>query len=307
MVFTLRAALGLLVTFGSLLSPNMTAAQKEPEELADTDPAQRESAREAYAAGLTALEHGQLDLAIENFQLAQRLMPHAHTAVAIATVQERQGRTEEAIGTLEAFFDDPAARSPEVAAQIARLRAKRPATLMLTAPSTGWRVRVDGDELAGRTPTKIDVDPGQHNFELISPGGEHVRETTTVKAGGHYHLQVSNEAVDAEPNDDTNVAAWLFGGGAIAALGTGIGFGIAAMSAKSEYETSPTQSTFEDANDYALISDIAFAGAGAFAIATLVAIVADDDDERPQGSQPKLRIEPQAGSAHLGINARGTF
>ncbi len=267
----------------------------------------RERAREAYAAGLSAVEHDQLDLAIDNFKLAQAILPHETTAIAIATVQERQGRYEAALETLESFFADPETRSPEVRAQIERLRSKLPATLQLTSEKPGWTIRIDGETEAGQTPTQVKVTPGPHRVELISPQGERVTEQRTMHAGVTYEVHGAHRQ-RASDEGGTNVAAWLFAGASLAALGTGIGFGVAALDAQSDYQASPTQERYDDTKRYSLVSDIAFAGAAVFAVGTVASLLLDaSDDEHPARNETVLRIEPVAGAHTVGVQARGAF
>lgn len=148
----------------------------------------------------------------------------------------------------------------------------------------GAEIRIDGQLVGFAEPegTVLALPEGAHIVELRLNGFEPVTREVTAAPGQTAELVEALVSLpDESPNDERNLALPLtLGGAAIAAVGTGIAFGLLSQTREQEHSTYDIDQTGADpreldaigdeAEDYALGATISFAATGVLASAALV-------------------------------------
>jgi hypothetical protein len=96
----------------------------------------------------------------------------------------------------------------------------------------------------------------------------------------------------------SRLAAFLFGGVAIVGVGVGTVFGVLALNDQSSYNATPTGSSLANANQDAVIADVAF-GAAVIAGVTSVVLYLRPDDAPPAPVKPAAGVAPAAPPGHV--------
>lgn len=198
------------------------------------------------------------------------------------------------------------------------------------------------DGLDGRA---IQVDPGKHRFRFLLPWGAVLSSDVLIREGEKNRLiqvRLGEEATQAEPKTSTAeatpapvpapaatqqpearskppLAAWIFGGTAVAALGVGTTFAIVGSSKKSDINAcspncgSDMRSTYDALKRDYLIADIGFAVGivtAGFATWQFLAPRKPASDNRTSSSlrrEPAVRPLAFALPGAAGLGVLGTF
>jgi hypothetical protein len=139
--------------------------------LADAD---ADLARAAMRRGQTAVDAGDPSRALDEYELAKRLVPAANAPWFFAgQALEQLWRWREAVASFEGYLakDPSVSDAGEVRARIQRIRAEHfPARAIVVVDAPGAEVSVDHGPAA---PTgALELTPGRHNIEARAPGFE---------------------------------------------------------------------------------------------------------------------------------------
>lgn len=161
----------LVAAIASLL---FTAAPARADDRAD-----RETARQEFAAGQAADKAHDWQGAIVHYLRANELVPHAFTLFNIAADHEHLGSLREAAIWYQRYLDaaPTATNRDAVLALLAELKA-RPAPLTVRTTPPGAQVTIDGAR-AGKTPLATTIRGGAHRI-AIDLDGEHAERTVDV-------------------------------------------------------------------------------------------------------------------------------
>ena len=186
-------------------------------DLAETAPAPPE-AREAYQAGLEAMENGRWADALEAFQRSYEIFPAATALFNQGVVLRSLGRLRDARDTFARLLDDHPDMSEEarnaanemgaeVAERIAAIEIEN-----LPRASSSLRLRFDGDPLEdeGSRPLLLEVDPGEHSLAVLAEGYEPFEWRDTLADGETGRVRVDLER--------TGIPFWVWlaaGGGLV--------------------------------------------------------------------------------------------
>ncbi len=209
------------------------------------------SAREAFAAGETAFQQNDYELALRLFRRAFELAPNDAVRFNIAVCLERLARFREAAGEYDA-----AARSPSLDDSV-RSRARdlgartreRLGTLRVDGRPPGADVLVDGERLCA-LPCRVGVDPRDHEV-VVRSGGAQARARVVIERGAEVGIRLSavGNRVPSDAPPPSRWPSWLtWGGGSVTAVGAvGAGtFGAITLSLADQYRAAPTARTRDE-------------------------------------------------------------
>lgn len=276
--FVRRLLFALAVSLPSLfIATGPVAAQDAPP--SETSPENPEAAREARERFRQGLEHFNAHRyreAIQQFQLAASQVPSADLWFNIARAHEELQELDAAMEYYQRYLRDrvdppdreaveakiAALRERADAARQAAQRAPTTGTLSIRSSVEGAAIRVDDREV-GRAPLDVPLTlaPGEHALAVDADGYLPFRARVSVDAGLATNAYADLvEGTRYRSVEGERIFTWVAGGLAVAALGTSIGFAVAAESKKSELGTPPAGADLEafyaPARDLALISDV---------------------------------------------------
>ncbi|MEM9860886.1 MAG: PEGA domain-containing protein [Myxococcota bacterium] len=287
-----------------LLLASPTLAQEVPDESGSAatsegtapEPENASAVREArqhYEAANAHFEARNFRSAIEEFQLAARLVPSADLWFNIARSHEEVGELDEAVAHFRLYLRDRVDPPDRVAveqrierlesqieaAAAARQQAPTTGTLRIAA-GEGATLRLDGEAI-GTSPlaSSLELEPGRHELEVERDGYIPFRSVVSIEAG------LSTAAyVDLQPATQYRAVrgrrlwTWIVGGLAVAGAGAAIGLGAVARSRRSE--------DLGEARDFARYSDIALGSALALGVGAVILYFIEGravDTERYEG------------------------
>ncbi|MEM7606819.1 MAG: PEGA domain-containing protein [Myxococcota bacterium] len=222
----------------------------------------REAARAAFGAGVSAYGEGRYDAALASFQEAYRIAPHPSVRVNMANCYEQLGRPVEALNHFERFLIESenasADQRAEVRSAIARLQAQVGEVFLRVTPE-GASVTID-DDTTLRAPILdgIKLVAGEHRLRVESEGYAPYEQTFTLEGGGRQEVAVQLEgavSTEVEAPDEVDdgegfslpTPVWI-SAGASAALGIGaIISGVLALRSNSDFDDAVA-----DSNDLSL-------------------------------------------------------
>jgi hypothetical protein len=201
---------------------------------AECDKAPEDCAKEAFEAGISAYQEGRYDVALVEFREAQTLRPHPVVLFNVALAEARSGLILEALAHLEAVYDDPS--TPEQL--LGKVRTERAATArqvaVVSVLDEEAELVVDGARAEGDPPS-IQVNPGDHDVQLLVDGHEVERRTLSLSSGETVKLTVAKPAPPApepvpvtEPPPPVEEAprgvarGWVYGGAGLTVVLTGL-------------------------------------------------------------------------------------
>lgn len=305
----------------------------------------RQEARKAYGAGEKAYGSADYTTAYDDFKKANDLIPSPNAEYWMAMSLDKAGKVEEAIDAYQTFLANPNASkvgADKVSGAQSRLGAlkKTPASVNVTTTPPGASVSVDGQAQMGETPMVVKVPPGSHELSISAPGYETESRKVTVKATEKQNLNVElmksaapaptpaptppaapTEAPAAPPpapppapEHKSMVPAYVTLGIAGAGAIVGTIFGIKALSAKSTFDKTPTNSNADTVERNALISDMSFGVAITLGVTGIVLLTSSGSSTTPAESGmiklPKkatLDVAPYMSEHGGGAAARLTF
>ncbi len=338
--FTAAVVAGMFASTAALplamAKPPAAAAAKKP------DKKTRDAARTAYGEGKAAFEKGDFDAAAAGFKKADELIPSPQAVYWIAKSLDKGGHADEAAAAYQKFLDDPDIakasddKVSEAKARIAELKNK-PAEVNVSTTPPGATVTVDGQAQMGETPMVVKMPPGTHTLEIAAPGYDAQKLDVTVTSGEKIErkltLNLSESAPvpaavapppadtapapepAAPPEKKSKTPAYVTLG--IAGVGAIVGtiFGVKALSAKKDFNSTPTNDNADTVERNALISDMAFGVAITLGVTGVVLLTSSGSSDSGKDAAkldrlPKkatLQVTPYAGPHGGGAAARLTF
>jgi hypothetical protein len=293
------------------------AAQKKPKEKPD-------EAAAAFSRGKQLFEEHQYVNAVEAFEEAYRLKPHYLVQCSIARCYENLNDFVRATEHYRRCLDEGGGTTPmakrvndslqAVEAQIDKVE--------VTCKESGGEVFVDGRSY-GRTPRSVPVNPGAHVVEVRREGARPAR--TTLKIQGGERRSVSFELADLRyaPSAKKEVAPpppvkviddqpgppsrrrvrpvwfWAAAGATVALAVTGTALGIKTLSARSSYESDPTETGLDTFLNYRLVTNVVWGVTAAAAAGSTVLFFYTDFKGRSRDSGDRATL--------LGVGVRGSF
>ncbi len=165
-----------------------------------------------YQRGIKLFEEGRFALAAQEFRVALELLPgSARLVYNLARSLESAGQLERAIETYQLYLrlapkaGDRADVEGFVRALGKELERQRGAVLVSTEPE-GAEVFVDEDGSAGRAPLSLRLAPGRHVLRLEAEGHRSEVREVQVEAGGSSAVSVTLAPVPA-PDPEPEVVA----------------------------------------------------------------------------------------------------
>ncbi len=314
-------------------APDKTAEAPKP-----PDKQTQNLARQAYDGGTKAYEAGDFATAHEKFKAANDLIPSPHAEYWIAKSLDQQNLAEQAVEAYQVFLNNPAAskagedKLADAQTRLKALKATLPAEVAIVATPDGANVSIDG-ETAGVTPLTVKLPAGTHKITVSKEGYE--PRSLDIEAVGGEKLEQRVELVQAKPEpvpaapappppapppppppppkpERSMVPAYVTLGIAGAGAVVGTIFGIAALSAKSDFDDAPSVDHADSVERNALIADMAFGVAITLGITGVVLLTTGDDDGAQESTarrEPKRRIDvaPYVGPTGGGAAARVLF
>jgi hypothetical protein len=162
--------------------------------------------------------------------------------------------------------------------------------LNVSSSPAGATVRVDDKELGSTPLSEIALDPGEHQVELelgghqthikkiqVSPGATAIVEATLQPLQPTEPAVAVHQASMPETKGHRRLWTWIAAGGALAAAGTGLAFGLWARTSWDDYRDAATKGDDGRYNDLkdaiptrAMVANVSFAAAGALAVTAAV-------------------------------------
>ncbi len=166
--------------------------------LADGDEKQ---ARELFKTGVTLLNKGSFDEALEKFERAYELWRNPKILLNIATTLRELGRLTEAASAYEAYLQAPEAdtsRVADVRKALAEIDAKI-ASVTVDVKTEGASVSIDGTQVERKQADAtwfVRVMPGDHVVTISKDGFETHTEKLTATAGEKLTLRIVLEPIE---------------------------------------------------------------------------------------------------------------
>lgn len=278
--------------------------------------ATREKAREAYKKGEEKFAAGDFVAAADAYKTANELIPAAQAQYKMALSLDKAGKAE-ALDAYKAFLamPPPEAMAEQKAAADKRLSEMGKATLKITTTPPGASIKIDGERQLDAAPATVAVKPGAHKVEASLADHEAASKDVTVPAGGTVEVALTLKDAPAAPppppppvaaaepppapapppapppEPKSKVPAYVtLGIGGVGAI-VGTIFGLSALSAKSDFKTTPTTDNADKAERNALIADMSFGVALTLGITGTVLLLSADKPAEP-AKTGSLRFAP---------------
>lgn len=293
-----------------------------------------EAAAGALAEGQEAYRAGNYAEAANHFERSNQLAPSAAAVYWWAMALDLEGRAYEAVRAFDQLFADPSHTELgeellEPARQRHELLGKVPATVVLNVSPEDATVEIDGALQPGVAPYTLRLAKGKHQLRVSREGYIPLDGELDLEAAQSLEQNVQLEAVPVAPvvappaadekpraavEPRSKVPAYVTLGvaGASAVLGTV--FGIQALSAKSDFEASPTATNADAVERNALIADMAWGIALTLGVTGVVLLTSEEpasesasDRPRKQVAQSTLQVAPFVSPTSGGAAARLTF
>jgi hypothetical protein len=297
-------------------APNSQPAAKEPSKPKAADKKSQASAKKAYSDATSAFKAGKYDLALTKFQEAESFVPSANAEYWIAASLDKLDRQVEALAAYATVLASPELskagddKIAEAKARFDALRATVPGELVLTAVPADAKASVDGQAQTERSPWTLKLSPGDHKILVTAEGYVPEEVVVGVDAAKRSSRVIELAAVPPPPPPPEPVAtpappppppppppqrslvpAYVTLGIAAVAAGAGTYFGIRALSAKSDYNKTPTSSKADDVENNALVADMAFGVAITLGVTGIVLLTTPE--EQPAAPSASAALKPK--------------
>ena len=324
--------------------PAKPAPAKKPAKPAakpDDDP-KRAEARTHYADAEARFQNGDFEGAYTGYKAANDLMMAPQTLYKMAVCLDRLDKTNEAITAYQTFLSSspPASMDAKVSesqGRITDLKKKLPAVVKVRSDPPAAAVMLDGAPQTGATPLDVKATAGRHKIRVTSPGYDPYEKDIELEGGSEITVEAtlpksSGEAPAAaavvaetqpgekpavEPEQHSNVAAYVVLGLAGAGAVVGTIFGVKALNGKSDYNNTPPENrTSEMADDVerdALIADMALGAAITLGVTGIVLLVSNSGPSTPasksalRADRTALKVTPVIGPGRGGVAAAFRF
>ncbi len=290
----------------SSISTTAFAAKPKPKPAATAKGPSLKEAKAHYESGLKKFNGGDFAGALDDFKAADAIKSTPQSQRYIGLCEDKLGHYAEAVAAYERFLAAVPAKmkkeGEELTKRVAEIKAM-PAKLHVETTPPGATITADGKQMAV-TPADIELTPGKHILRLELAGYLPIDKDVDVAYGAKEDVKNELQAKPAEatppapvattpppttpapaepppaeePQHRSKVPAFITGGIAVAALGVGIGFGIAALGKKSDFDSNPQEGTAEDGENFALVADMAFGVAITLGVTSAVLFFTKDDE-----------------------------
>jgi tetratricopeptide (TPR) repeat protein len=247
-------------------------------------------ARERITRGEALFERGDFDAALAEFEAAyEAIGEHPSRFLVLYNIgqcHERRFRYDVALTFYQRYLDEggSAVEGHEAveASVIALGDLLSRVTIHTSAP--GAEAFVDGRSV-GEVPGEVLVPAGFHAVSVRASGYVPAERSLEIPAAGHMDITLEPTRLSDEYRGVSPYFAIAFGGAAIAALGVGIGLGVAALDQRAGIDAqladpvarwSVTESSFDGIRTLALTADILYASAAVFGLTAVVLAVMGD-------------------------------
>jgi hypothetical protein len=288
--------MGVLCSAPSFAAPQVTQPTAS---LAD--------AKKHYGEGEKKFKAGDYAGALTEFKAADDVKSMPQSQRYIALCQDNLGHYGEAVTWYEKFLtavpDKMKKEGDEVKARVMQIKAM-PARIHLETTPPGAAILADGKAM-GTTPTDVELAPGKHILHIELAGYLPIDRDVDLTYGAKEEVKSDLVAkpvekpiaqnpvvapVEPKPTEPvkeekheprSKLPAFITGGLAIVAVGIGTGFGVAALSKKSDFDKNPTSDTADTGENFALVADMAFGVAITLGVTSAVLFLTKDDDAAP--------------------------
>lgn len=267
-------AIPLLASTASAEAP---AAQPAPHTRGAATPSVKPPNAKALVASAQAKRAaGDFEGALADYQAADAVAASPVTIEGIAFCHDKLGQFDDALTWYAGFLASvPPSLQAEADAAKARVDTIKamPGHLHLESSPSNAVVSIDGKEQPTHTPIDTDLLPGKHTLHVVAEGHEAVDKDVEVASRSKQNLVLELPVTPPPPPPPvvavappppppppprSALPAYITGGLAIVAAGVGTGFGIAAISDKSNFNKNPTTATANSGENNALVSDMGF-------------------------------------------------
>jgi len=269
--------------------------------------------------------------ALADYRAADTPVSSPEAVEGMAFCNDKLGHLDEALAGYKAFL---AGASPalgtladDARARVAAINAM-PGHLHLETNPASASVSVDGAPQPGATPLDIDLPAGKHQLHVTAPDHDAVDKEVEVVARGKHDVALSLSATPPPPpptpptppppsplpaaraeapTPHSVVPACITGVVALVAAGVGVGFGVATLNDKSNFNSHPTLATADAGDNHALVADMSFGlaiGLGATSIYLFTRHEESGAAAAPAGGAPAT---PAASAPRTGSSAPITF
>ncbi|MFO0661285.1 MAG: PEGA domain-containing protein [Polyangiaceae bacterium] len=301
-----------------------------------TDAQKKEKAGELFKAANDKYKANDFTGALEGFRAANDVLPGLKPQFLIADCLDKLGKGAEAIAEYQKFLS---MNPPEKMADMKksaedRIAALQNGTLKVASTPAGATIKVNGAEQAAKTPTTLNLKPGKYEIELSSNG--FATSTRSVELAAGATVEINSELAAMAPpvassapaplasapppaassaaplapeapkpeGPRSPVPAYVTLGLGGASLVVGTIFGLGALSARSDFNKTPTTSLADKAERNALIADMAFGIAVTLGVTGTVLLVTSGGSSEP--AKAAVKKAPSYGFAPMiGPNAQG--
>ncbi len=259
-------------------------------------------AKKRYAAGEKKFKGGDWQGALDDFTAADAIKPTPQTARYIGLCNDRLGKFPDAIAAYDRFLADVPPKmskeADETKAREAEIKGM-PGKLHVEATPAKAQVAVAGKPPVA-APADFDLAPGKYQLHVTADGYTSQDKDIDVAFASEQDVKIDLEPAPAPPpppvvavvpppqppppppapppaEPRSKLPAYATGGLAVVAAGVGTGFGVMALSDKSDFDKNPTSSTADDGENHALIADMAFGVAITFGVTSAVLFLTKDD------------------------------
>lgn len=273
-------------------------------------------ARQRVTRGEALFERGDFDAALAEFEAAYEVIgEHPSRFLVLYNIgqcHERRFRYDVALTYYQRYLDEGgrAVEGHEAveAAVLALADLLSRVTIHTSAPNA--EAFVDGRSV-GEVPGEVLIPAGFHAVSVRAAGYVPAERSLEIPAAGHMDITLEPTRLSDEYRGVSPAFAIAFGGAAIAALGVGIGLGVAALEQRAAIDAqladpvdrwSVTESSFDGIRTLALAADILYAGAAVFGLtAVVLGVMGDWSFGAPHRDALSVSIGPGA------IGLRGAF
>jgi len=275
-------------------------------------------ARQRVTRGEALFERGDFDAALAEFEAAyEAIGEHPSRFLVLYNIgqcHERRFRYDVALTYYQRYLDEGGSEMEGHEAVEASVIALGDllSRVMIHTSAPGAEAFVDGRSV-GAVPGEVLVPAGFHALSVRASGYVPAERSFEVPAAGHLDITLEPTRLSDEYRGVSPIFSIAFGGVAIAALGVGIGLGVAALDQRASIDRqladpvarwSVTDASFDGIRTLALTADILYAGAAVFGLtAVVLGAMGDWSFGAPRDSEARLELSLGPGS----IGLRGAF
>ncbi len=326
---TLQIALGSLVLVSCLVAPPLRAEE--------VDAGNRAAAQALFDEAVRLRDSGNVAQACPKFAESVRLDPGPGTRFNLADCYERMGRLASAwTHFLEVQAEvERAGQNDRASAVRERVKRLEPRLSRMVIkpqePVDGLAIERDGVAVGrAQWSTAVPVDAGVHRIQATAPGFHPWSSEQRVQGEGQLvevvipTLTEAPELRQPQPGNGDGASSsspqapigWAIGALGVVGIGVGTGFGVAALSKKSDFDaecpdpmncTAAGLALRDEGQQAGTISTVGFIAGGVLVAAGLVVVLTapSSDDASSSAATMSLTLKPSTAGAQLSLG--GSF